>query len=377
MACRLLGDSRSFAGGLRHAPSGIHTIFILLSWRAAMVHPIRTAFVCPSIATTQYIMVDCRTRFDSLRVLTAMSAMAISMATGAQMAPPPGTPGQLPKVVVEAPEPRFVAPTRRDKIGRIWAPVMINGGGPFRLVLDTGASRSAVNAQVAEAIGIVPDAAQPVLLRGVTGLLQVPTIRVNSFSVGDVIVTPAILPILVNALGGADGVLGTDGFADKRIYIDFRHDLITVTNSHATRAPLGYISVPLEHSDAGLLIVAVHVGGVRVHAIIDTGAQATVGNEAMRRSLARRRAQGVRSELTDVTNATQDGESFPSPPIEFGPLQIQGARIIYGDMHIFEHWHLIKEPALLIGMDTIGLLDVFIIDYRRHELQLRTRADLR
>jgi hypothetical protein len=44
-------------------------------------------------------------------------------------------------------------------------------------------------------------------------------------------------------------------------------------------------------------------------------------------------------------------------------------------MHIFEHWHLIKEPALLIGMDAIGLLDVFIIDYRRHELQLRTRAD--
>ena len=40
-----------------------------------------------------------------------------------------------------------------------------------------------------------------------------------------------------------------------------------------------------------------------------------------------------------------------------------------GDMHIFEHWHLSKEPVLLIGMDTLGLLDVFIIDYRRRELQ--------
>jgi hypothetical protein len=38
-------------------------------------------------------------------------------------------------------------------------------------------------------------------------------------------------------------------------------------------------------------------------------------------------------------------------------------------MHIFEHWHLSKEPVLLIGMDTLGLLDVFIIDYRRRELQ--------
>jgi hypothetical protein len=28
----------------------------------------------------------------------------------------------------------------------------------------------------------------------------------------------------------------------------------------------------------------------------------------------------------------------------------------------------------LIGMDTLGLLDTLIIDYRRHELQLRMHA---
>ena len=252
---------------------------------------------------------------------------------------------------------------------------MINGRGPFRLVLDTGATRSAVNAEVAEAIGIAPDPTQAVLLRGVTGIVAVPTIRVDSFSVGDVIVTPAVLPILADALGGADGILGTEGFGDKRVYIDFRHDLITVTHSPATRPRPGFISVPLERSGAGLLIVSAHVGGVRVHAIIDTGGQSTIGNEAMRQALVRRRAHGTHSEVIDVTNATQDGESFPSPTIELGSLQIQGTRITYGDMHIFEHWHLIKEPALLIGMDAIGLLGVFIIDYRRHELQLRTRVD--
>jgi predicted aspartyl protease len=320
-------------------------------------------------------MVGRRTRRELLRVLMAVSAMAVDVATRAQVAPAPGAAGQPAEIVVEAPEPRFVAPTRRDKIGRIWAPVMINGRGPFRLVLDTGATRSAVNAEVAEAIGIAPDPTQAVLLRGVTGIVAVPTIRVDSFSVGDVIVTPAVLPILADALGGADGILGTEGFGDKRIYIDFRHDLITVTHSPATRPRPGFISVPLERSGAGLLIVSAHVGGVRVHAIIDTGGQSTIGNEAMRQALVRRRAHGTHSEVIDVTNATQDGESFPSPTIELGSLEIQGTRITYGDMHIFEHWHLMKEPALLIGMDAIGLLDVFIIDYRRHELQLRTRSD--
>jgi hypothetical protein len=42
-------------------------------------------------------------------------------------------------------------------------------------------------------------------------------------------------------------------------------------------------------------------------------------------------------------------------------------------MHIFEHWHMTGEPAMLIGMDALGLLDMLIIDYQMHELQVRMR----
>jgi hypothetical protein len=40
-------------------------------------------------------------------------------------------------------------------------------------------------------------------------------------------------------------------------------------------------------------------------------------------------------------------------------------------MRIFEYLNLADEPALLLGMDALGLLDTLIIDYRRHELQAR------
>jgi hypothetical protein len=93
----------------------------------------------------------------------------------------------------------------------------------------------------------------------------------------------------------------------------------------------------------------------------------------MRQALVHRRAKGTPSEVIDVTTTSQEAVAFPSPPIELGSIQIQGAHITYGDMHIFEHWHLTQEPTLLIGMDALGHLDVFVIDYRRHELQLRTR----
>jgi predicted aspartyl protease len=288
---------------------------------------------------------------------------------------PPDSADPLSEIIVETPEPRFVAPTRRDKIGRIWAPVLINGRGPFRLVLDTGANRSAITARVAQDLGMTPDPTRPVILRGVTGNMTVPTVSVESFAVGHVILAPATLPILADALGGADGALGTEGFAGKRLYIDFRHDLITITNSRGERPRAGFVAVPLERNLTGLLTIRAQVAGVRVQAIIDTGGQATIGNDALRAALVRRRAQGVLSPVTDVTDTTQDGESFPSPPIDLGSIQIQGARITYGDMHIFAHWHLTHRPALLIGMDILGLLEVFIIDYRRHELQLRMRAN--
>src|ERR1700723_3078989 len=131
-------------------------------------------------------------------------------ATAPQLSPPP-TPvvdpiDELTEIMVEAPEPRYVSPTRRDQIGRIWAPVMINGHGPFRLVLDTGASHSAVTALVALALGIPTDQSPAVVMRGVTGSATVPTIHVDSVSVGDLSMDATFLPIVPDALGGAEGV---------------------------------------------------------------------------------------------------------------------------------------------------------------------------
>jgi hypothetical protein len=61
------------------------------------------------------------------------------------------------------------------------------------------------------------------------------------------------------------------------------------------------------------------------------------------------------------------------PDIQFGPIAIRQSRVIFGDMRIFQHLDLISRPTLLIGMDTIGSFDTFIIDYKRRELQIRMR----
>jgi len=209
----------------------------------------------------------------------------------------------LPQVIVEAPEPRYVAPTRWDRIGRIWAPVLINDRGPFRLVLDTGASRSAINASVAAALGIDLSNAATVMLLGVTGELEVSAVTVESFVVGDLELRPARLPIIADAFGGAEGVLGTDGLLDKRILIDFRHDSITISRSHGERQPRGFVTLPVQIVGGLIIISDARFGSLPVQAIVDTGGQSSIANAALGEALRRRIHQPDRgaSEITGVT----------------------------------------------------------------------------
>jgi hypothetical protein len=280
---------------------------------------------------------------------------------------------ELADIMVEAPEPRYVSPTRRDQIGRIWAPVMINGHGPFRLVLDTGASHSAVTSLVALALGIPTDQSPPVILRGVTGFATVPTIQVNTLSVGDLSVDSPILPIVPDALGGAQGILGGEGLVGKRVFIDFRHDKISITFSRNEKSTRDFVDVPFHSIRQTLVVVSAVIGDVRVKAIIDTGGQTTIANLALQHALSRHNPQGrgKPDKIIGATKDVQDGEVMAMPPIEFGAVQIRDSGVTFADVYIFKQWKLLNEPAILIGMDALGLLDTLVIDYRRHELQMR------
>jgi len=282
----------------------------------------------------------------------------------------------LADLMVEAPEPRYVAPTMRDQIGRIWAPVRINGRGPFRLVLDTGASSSGVTAMVALALGLSTGDSPPVVLRGVTGEATVPTIRVDTLSVGDLAVDSPILPIVPDALGGAEGVLGSEGLKNKRIFIDFHHDKIVITFSRDEHSPRGFYTVPFRLVGGKLIVVDAMVGPVHTHAVVDTGGQSTIGNLALRNALNERSFSyhGKPDRIVGATLAEQRGELIGAPAITMGPILMRDAGVTFADIYIFKYWKMLNEPALMIGMDALGTLDTLIIDYRRKELQIRTAA---
>ena len=308
-----------------------------------------------------------------MRAIAAALGLAIALPAATQELLTP--PAPLEEVVVQAREPRYVAPTRRDRIGRVWVPTLINGKGPFRLVLDSGATRTAILPQVAARLGLRTDRSPPVILRGVTGSATVPTVKADSLEVGDLYIAPTTLPLINDAFGGAEGLLGTEGLSDKRIYIDFRKDFINIARSKGQAAEAGFITLPMQRRPDKLIAVNASVNGVPVLAIIDTGAQATVGNAALRTALERRlrTADGTRDEIVGATGDSQIGEGQLVRRIVLGGVQVERAHLTFGDMSIFSHWNLKDEPILLVGMDIIGLLETLVIDYKRRELMVRLR----
>jgi len=307
-----------------------------------------------------------------LLVLVAASACADEIPAQAAQEAQPGRQIELTEISVQAPEPEFVAPTRRDRIGRIWAPVLIDGKGPYRLVLDTGANHSAVTERTAQNLGTTTTEVTA-LVTGFTGSATVPTIHVSSLDIGSFALGPENLPVLADVFGGAEGVLSLSELKKERIFADFVHDRLEIAPSQRERAPNGFATVPL-HMVRGLPTADILVGGVRTMAIIDTGAQSTVGNLALRKALASRTSQKAsREDIIGVTLQAQAGDSMPLPDIQLGRLTIRGVTVVFGDMYLFQHWHLIREPTLTLGMDLLGSFDVLIIDYARREMQLRPR----
>jgi predicted aspartyl protease len=252
---------------------------------------------------------------------------------------------------------------------------MINGTGPFSLILDTGANHAAISFEVACSLGAQPDHFSQMIVHGVTGSTRVPTIKVDSISLGAFKTASMRLPIIAGAMDGADGFLSANCLAAGSIVIDLRRNIVALSNVRPYRAGSGYVTLRAELSSDRMLAIDARINGVLVKTVVDTGAGSTIGNLALQSAILGSHA-GMSSDdkVIGATAARQISASYLLPPIALGSLWVCGARIACGDMPIFRKFGLSSVPAMIIGMDVLGQFDSLVVDFLNKQLHLRPKA---
>jgi predicted aspartyl protease len=304
-----------------------------------------------------------------------------SSATAAPAAKPgvaaaPGSPAQQPPSLEDL---LFACPTRLDHIGRVVAAVMIDGRGPFRFVVDTGANYSSISPGLAARLRLTPSLQQAIRVTGVTGSAEVASVPIEKLQAGALVIEHTRFPVIwAPVMAGADGILGAAGLEGDRLLVDFGHNRVVITRSHGQSVPWTFTRVWATRLSGGLLSIPGQVGGVRVTAIIDTGSQHTLGNPALYEALyARERGKGTYL-AASVYGATQQvgaGKLQMAPTIDLGAIKIGGVALVFGDFHIFKVWDLTRTPTIILGMDVLGTVKAFAIDFRHAELAVDSQYD--
>jgi len=268
----------------------------------------------------------------------------------------------------------YVAPTESDRIGRIMAPVYVNGVGPFAFVVDTGASSSVIAPRVAARLKLLPDPARVKLLRGITGSEEVPTVAVQSITAGEISLPQNELPVVEpRVFADADGIFGADAFARGCLYVDFARSRVHILRTVCPRVGSQWETMRMQLRFGGLAVVNARVGNVRVAAIVDTGAERSLGNPALLAALGLDKGDSDPATLTRVYAATSQavyGRIIATPAVRMGGVEVGGLNPVFGDFEVFRLWNVQNEPALVLGMDVLGTSQAMMLDYKRGELRL-------
>lgn len=274
-----------------------------------------------------------------------------------------GLPGRVEMVATP-----LIQPFDIDSSRRMAVPVMIGGSGPFSFLVDTGAERTVISRELASRLSLA--AGEPLRLATISGSVTAPSFKVAALAMTNLTLGPIDAPALHGSHIGAAGLLGVDMLQGRRVLIDFRKEVMQVSESRRRSRPVirddDAIVVTARNLAGRLILSDARIDGRRVDVIVDTGAQTSIGNMAMMR-LVRERRQN-RFDFDPTTLAGVNGEEIGAQRTVLRRVTIEGIdvndlSISFTDSSAFRALGLSDRPAMLLGMDGLRLFDRIEIDY--------------
>ena len=307
----------------------------------------------------------------ALRAGLLLAALLASL-TEPVAAGPAGLTSESKAAATSEEESLFALPTTFDHIGRVVVPAMVNGKGPFRFIVDTGATHSTVSPGLVRALGLKPTQMPSIVLNGITGTAQVFAVTIDTLQTGDLTVDGLVAPVVwAPVMAGADGIFGAAGLSEKSLSVDFERNQVRIGQGVEPALRKKAMKIHAARLTHGLITLESQVGRVRTLAVIDTGSERTLGNLALRDALRLRNRTGAEALVTSVYGATEQverGELWTAPTISIDSMRINDVQVVYGDFHIFKVWGMEDKPAILVGMDVLGTVGSLGIDFKNQDV---------
>ncbi len=259
-----------------------------------------------------------------------------------------------------------VVSTATDSHDRMTVPVRIGEHGPFNFLIDTGAQNTVVASSLATQLALVPSGRAVVV--GVAGRESVDTVSIEEIGLGRRSFYGLTAPLLERGNIGADGIVGIDSLQDQRVLIDFANHRMAIGDAASLGGNNGYEIVVRARRRSGQLIMTnAIIDGVRVDVVIDTGAETTIGNMALKRALSRH-GSGEQAQLTSVTGQQVMADIGTARALDFGHLQIRNVLLAFTQAPPFEVLDLERHPAMLLGMRELRLFQRVAIDFSTRKI---------
>lgn len=249
-----------------------------------------------------------------------------------------------------------------ERYRRMTIPVTINGQGPFRFLIDTGAQATVLSHTLADQLQLV--GRETATLIGMSSTRQIQTTRVPELTFGSRSRFDTLAALVEgDNIGGADGILGLDSLQEHRVLLDFanRQIEIAILDTEIDRRDYDII-VRARRAGDQLIIARAELNGVRTAVIVDTGAQGSIANEELARRL-RRATDGGEAEMTDINGVQQTSVVRIARTLDLGRAQLSNFPITFADSPTFAALGLADEPAMILGMHELRAFERVAIDF--------------
>lgn len=261
---------------------------------------------------------------------------------------------------------------------RVGAAVLINGQGPFTFVIDTGAGTTSIADSLADRLSLPPLA--PLLVHGITEARITRSVAVRRLQLSGLGFRDLACPVFPRDQLGADGLIGLDVLGRFKLQFDvvrrsasltMRGISVVMGGDMQTGSRIRRQSLRADTGRFGqMMLTEVTADGQQTDAFIDSGAQYSIGNQALRRAIAARRRDGGRLArsvpIYGVTGQSLSADLAQVDDLRLGPTRLGPTPLLFADLHAFQTLGLSERPALLIGADLLGRFREVTLDFPAH-----------